>query len=115
MSSIAIVWSTSAAAAVTLCCLCWFVWLQVAAPRALMLRAWQWLPSSVGLLAAVVVLSMWLSRRAQREAVQLRHELTHMVRVAILGQPASVLAHELHQFSAVQQNTSASPEPRIAR
>jgi hypothetical protein len=129
MSFFAIVWSTSAAA-LTLCWLCWLCWLlwlhgreplsrgpllteQLAASAMVVLRPWHWLPtSSLVLLAVFELLSSGQTQgmRAQRETVQLRHELTHTARLAMLAHLASALAHELHQ-----QNTSAAPDPSIAR
>ena len=40
---------------------------------------------------------IFVSRRAQLESEQLRHELAHASRVSMMGQLASALAHELNQ------------------
>ena len=48
-------------------------------------------------------------RRLEREAVELRHELTHAGRVTMLGQLASSLAHELNQpLGAILRNAEAA-------
>jgi signal transduction histidine kinase len=58
----------------------------------------------VGLLAQRV----W-RRRLEREAAELRHELTHAGRVTMLGQLASSLAHELNQpLGAILRNAEAA-------
>ena len=60
------------------------------------------------LIAGLLAQRAW-RRRSEREAVQLRQELTHAGRVTMLGQLASSLAHELNQpLGAILRNAEAA-------
>src|SRR5271166_3361708 len=60
------------------------------------------------LIAGLIGQRVW-RRRLEREAVELRHELTHAGRVTMLGQLASSLAHELNQpLGAILRNVEAA-------
>ena len=60
------------------------------------------------LIAGLIGQRAW-RRRLEREAVELRHELTHAGRVTMLGQLASSLAHELNQpLGAILRNVEAA-------
>ncbi len=60
------------------------------------------------LIAGLIGQRAW-RRRLEREAMELRQELTHAGRVTILGQLASSLAHELNQpLGAILRNAEAA-------
>ncbi len=60
------------------------------------------------LIAGLIAQRAW-RRRLEREAVQLRQELTHAGRVTMLGTLASSLAHELNQpLGAILRNAEAA-------
>lgn len=48
-------------------------------------------------------------KQAEREMLQLRHEIVHAGRVSVMGQFASALAHEINQpLGAIQRNAEAA-------
>ena len=48
-------------------------------------------------------------KQAERETLQLRHEIVHAGRVSVMGQFASALAHEINQpLGAIQRNAEAA-------
>jgi signal transduction histidine kinase len=63
---------------------------------------------TLGAMAWELGRDLLLSRRAQRESAELRHQLAHAGRVTIMGQFASALAHELNQpLTAILSNAQA--------
>ncbi len=76
--------------------------------RALIISVAAVLLVQTALIAGLVAQRAW-RRRLEREAVQLRQELTHASRVAMLGTLASSLAHELNQpLGAILRNAEAA-------
>ena len=76
--------------------------------RALIIGIVTVLVVQASLIAALLAQRAW-RQRSEREAVELRHELTHAGRVTMLGQLASSLAHELNQpLGAILRNAEAA-------
>ncbi|HET7875334.1 MAG TPA: GAF domain-containing protein [Methylomirabilota bacterium] len=71
----------------------------------------EWTPEEIGRLRLMgdIMMSALLRQESEEEAHRKREELTHVVRVAALGELTAALAHELNQpLAAIQTNVQAT-------